>query len=191
MAVAPQLDDATRSSIADQIGQMLPPVDQDALPLAQEPLLALGESLPIMVLPLDAVRRGDQALSEAVRFTGRWHHQVEGPEGFVSARSVDHGEEHEVVEVAASAIPDDLARTVRWIDENMPGDQLATMLIVPDYYLTAIMLRSAAGDQVVVSQVPERLAELRPDQVYEGRQFISLLGQYPPSAGIPDEGQFG
>lgn len=189
MAVAPQLPEATRLSIADQIGQLLPASDLASQRLVKEGFpLELAESLPVVALPLSAVQRDDMALGEAVRFTGRWHHQVAAGENFVAARSVDHGEEHEVVEVSSSTIPIELARTIRWVDENLPGDQLAAMMLVPDYYLTAIMLRSDAGDQVIVSQRPDRLVEIRTDRVYEGREFIALLRQYPPSTGIPNGG---
>lgn len=189
MAVAPQLPEATRASIADQIGRMLPPSDVAPRDFVEALPLELAESLPVVALPLDAVQRGGMALSEAVHFTGRWHHQLAAGENFASARSVDRGEQHEVVEVSTSAIPAGLARTIRWIDDNLPGDQLAVMLIAPDFYLTAIFLRSDSGDQVVVSQRPERLADIETERVYDGREFLALLGRYPPSAGIPGGGQ--
>lgn len=189
MAVAPGLPDATRVSIADQIGRLLPAIDPASRDLVEAAPLELAESLPVVALPLDAVLRGGMALSEAVHFTGRWHHQLAAGSAVASARSVDHGEEHEVVEVSTSTIPVELARTIRWIDDNLPGDQLAVMLIAPDYYLTAIFLRSDAGDQVVVSQRPDRLADIETERVYDGREFLALLGRYPPSAGIPGGGQ--
>ena len=190
MAVAPQLPEGTRVSIAEQIGRLLPASDVAEQSFLVDAPLELAESLPVVALPLEAIQRGGgTALSEAVQFTGRWHHQVAAGEGFVAARSVDHGAEHDVVEVAASPIPMALARTIRWVDENLPGDPLAVMLLVPDYYTTAILLRSDAGDQVVVSERPDRLAEIRTETVYEGREFIALLRRYPPSAGIPDDGR--
>lgn len=188
MAAAPQLPDATRQNIADQIGRFLPPPVGDDRNLDVEGVLLLAESLPVLMLPLEDLQRNEGVFSEMVRFTGRWHHQVASPVGFAAARSLQHGAEHEVVEVTTSTIPDDLARTIKWVDDNLPGDQLATMLIVPSYYLTAIMLRSAAGDQVVVSQRPDRLAEIETDHVYAGREFVETLRRYPPSTGIP-EGQ--
>lgn len=189
MAVAPQLSENTRLSIAEQIGRLLPASDVAGQSFLIDAPLELAESLPVVALPLEAIRRGGMALSEAVHFTGRWHHQVAAGEGFVAARSLDHGAEHDVVEVAVSPIPMAFARTIRWIDENLPGDQLAVMMLVPDYYLTAILLRSDVGDQVVVSERPDRLAEIRTETVYEGREFIARLRRYPPSAGIPDDGR--
>lgn len=188
MAVAPQLPENTRVSIAEQIGRLLPASDVAGSSFLVDAPLALAESLPVVALSLEAIRHVGMALSEAIHFTGRWHHQVAAGEGFVSARSVGHGEEHDVVEVAVSPIPMALARTIRWVDENLPGDQLAVMMLVPDYYLTAILLRSDTGDQVVVSERPDRLTEIRTDTVYEGREFVTLLRRYPPSAGIPDDG---
>lgn len=185
MPNAPLLPAAVREDIARQIGERLPTSREFAAPGAPPP--TLGESLPVVLLPLDGIR-ADGPLDQHVVPTGQWHHQIfQGDTATKFARSTDEDNgEQTVREVVTSELATALEHSIGDADQKAPADAEASLLAVPAYQLTAIMLKESHHLQVMVVDRPDRLETIEINTVYEADQFLALLREYPPTDGVPD-----
>lgn len=183
MVFAARLSDAIRLSIADQIGQMLPAEEGFV-----EQELVLGESLPVRTLTADALQKVDGALRDATESSAEWHHQLVrgGDVAALTATSIGNEGEQIVVEVAEPPFAQALARAVSRLDEELgESDDRAELLIVPAYYLVAILL-TGPTERVLVVDRPERLSTVEIGYLYPSALFVEALRRFPPAAGVPD-----
>ena len=189
MAEAEQLSAEVRQEIANQIGERIAPRIRLA-PGAAGP--ALGESLKVLMLPLDQVQNGKGPLAVRVRETGQWHHQVyagDAPAYF--ARSQAAGDEpsagQRVVEVAESDLPQAVQASIAWVDANMPEPATAELLVAPDYFLTALWLHGDGTDAVVIASRADGLSDLEINTRIESDEFLRRLAAHAPVAGLGSE----
>lgn len=183
MASSEQIPDPELRSIAQQIAGRAPARARAAF--AAAPPMRLAESFPIWALAPDALDR-TRDIAEAAAPTGDWHHQIRapgGPAGFARS-SVIEGR-WRVDEVAGSGAESDIEASIRWIDEHLPQELDARLLIAPAYYLTAFWLHGADEDHVVVAQAPATLRSLERNVDYSGEEFLARLADNGPSSGVP------
>lgn len=176
---ADQLKPNVLSDIAAQIAERIHYSPMLAAPGSRP---GLGESLKLVMLPLDSVQSGEGALAERVVDTGQWHHQVySGPRAVNFARSVPlsdtPGARHEVVEVAESMLPEALKTSIKWVDANMPNVTDAKVLVAPAYFLTGLWLRGDGDDAVVISSMAEGVQNLELNQRIDADDFLRRLAQ--------------
>ncbi len=202
MARAPELPAAALASIAQQIAVRLPSLGAPAPPgtagLSMAARIApaqVGESFPVYMIGLDALRGDSTDLGRAARQTGLWQHQIRyGAQAQDIARSkapppgAAQGAGWEVQEVVRSPAAPRIDATIAWIDNNrnVPADAEARLLMVPAFYLTAFWLHSPQGDSVVIADMPPHLGELRPLQLYTAADFLKMLAAVPPVSGVPN-----
>ncbi|HMI41822.1 MAG TPA: hypothetical protein VK485_11410 [Sphingomicrobium sp.] len=174
------------SDIAAQIAERLPASMELAAPGAAP---GLGESLKIVMLPLDAVKSGEGPLAQRIIETGQWHHQIyAGRKAVNFARSIappgaPNGR-HEVVEVATSTLPEALKKSIQWVDANMPDATDAEVLVAPAYFLTGLWIRGETGDSVVISSMADGLDGLDLNQRIDSGEFLSRLANNEPVQGL-------
>jgi hypothetical protein len=184
MATFPALSPEIRQSIARQIGERLPRSAGPAAP-ASRPLL--GESLPIVLLPANLISPQNLPLRKIVVSTNQWHHQVYlGNNAYRFARSKGTANMQTVGELVSSPLPAELAQSLKIVDEILPGNATASLLVVPAFYLTALLLESAASEQVIIVERPNRLSMLELNIPYSAAQFLGLLSTVAPSGGVPN-----
>ena len=183
MAHSEQIPDNQLRNIARQIADRAP---RRALFLADSAApVRLGESFPMWMLPAEAVA-ATRDIAEAAVQTDSWHHQVRAAQGAVTfARSTVSDGSWLVGEVARSGLEADIETTIRWIDENIPQDLEARLLMAPAYYLTALWLHGDNEDHVVVAQAPAALATIQRNIDYPAAEFLARLADQRPSAGVP------
>ncbi len=195
MAQGPQLSEEAESSIARQIAdRFTSPALTVALAAAVEASSrqaarpALAESFPIYLLGYEDVVTGRGRLSDRLSPTGQWHHQVAfGSDPRLFARS-RHEEDDtwSVKEVVRSDLPRSIGRTIAWIDDNLPEEAEAALLVAPAYFLTAFLLTGLESVRVVVTDRPEGMGEIEVDHVYDEFTFLDLLSRQPPVRGLPE-----
>lgn len=203
MARAPELPAAAMASIAAQIGSRLPslgaPAPSGTPGLSRAARIVppqIGESFPVYMVGLDALRSGNTDLSRNARPTGLWHHQIRyGAQAQDIARSKapppggPQGQGWQVQEVVRSPAAPRIDATIAWIDNNrnVPEDAEARLLVVPAFYLTAFWLHAAQSDSVVIADMPPHLGELQPMRLYAAADFLRMLAAAPPISGVPNE----
>lgn len=183
-------------SIADQIAQRL---SSGAL---VEERLFLGTSLPIDLLPLDALRepRAKSDLRDLSIPTQRWHHQIVDENSppssvrkvvlFAQSHQLDSAT-FELEQLGQSAVANGIERAMIFIDREFPDDAVARLLTVPAYLLTAFQVQIADRLFVVIADRPASYTELREMVVYDQADFLARLRQAEPVRGLGrrDEGQ--
>jgi hypothetical protein len=194
MAHAPEIPRDALMSIASQIGERLPaPGAPGAAGLAKEARVEIGESFPVYMLGLEAIRGHDRTLASIVRSTGVWQHQIRyGSAAQDIARSTAPppgstvgGAGWKVQEVVHSAAAPRIDAAIAWIDKNVPHDALANLLLVPAFYLTAFWLHEQGRDDVVIADMPPRLGELQMLRLYTADEFLDQLSGVKPISGVP------
>ncbi|TYC78768.1 hypothetical protein [Novosphingobium sp. BW1] len=185
MVTAPTLAPQVLNSIANQIAERVPRSSELAAPGA---VAGIGESLRVALLPEDELTGGKGALGDRVVETGQWHHQIyTGDDARSFARSIEApeapGEPSEVVEVADSVVAADLGRTIRWVDENVPQEGEAEVLMVPSHFTVGLWLHGPELDAVVVSSAPPEM-ELPRNRLIESGRFIEMLAARPAIEGL-------
>ncbi|WP_394654074.1 hypothetical protein [uncultured Sphingomonas sp.] len=187
MVTAPTLPPQVLSNIADQIAERVPVSSELSAPGA---IAGLGESLRVAMLPQDALTEGEGRLSDRVVETGQWHHQIYAGDAATSfARSIEApdapGEPSQVVEVADSELAADLRTTIRWVDDNVPEDGEAEVLMVPSHFTFGLWLHGPDLDAVVVSSAPPEM-DLPRQQLIPGDAFVAMLSSRPAVEGLGD-----
>jgi hypothetical protein len=183
MAISAQIPNAELRSIARQIADRAPA--QVTAAFAGATPTRLAENFPVWLLAPDAVAR-TRDIAEAATRTGDWHHQVRAADGAVRfARSTVRDGRWIVGEVARSGLEADIDATVSWIDDHIPQDLDARLLIAPAYYLTAFWLHGPEEDRIVLVQAPAALRNLETNVDYTAAEFLARLADNPSSAGVP------
>lgn len=198
MAHAPDIPATALASIARQIGSRLPrPPGVSGRFAAAETLPAeIGESFPVYMLGVDAIRDRHSGLAKIVRPTGVWHHQIRyGAQAQDIARSLGPppgaaaapgaAPDWQVQEVVQSPAAPRIDDAIAWIDKNVPGDPEASLLAVPAFYLTAFWLHDSNSDNVVIADMPPRLGDLQPLRLYSSEEFLGRLADLKPMSGVP------
>ncbi len=183
MAHADPFPNDILKSVAEQIGPrlLLPP----GAPPAQ-----LRETFSVWSLGLDATTRPKEPIAKLAQPTGRWHHQVSiGNRARAFARSMPLGPaaaDWSVSQITPdSPIAEAIDKAIDWVDQNVPGDPLVKLLVVPAYYLHAFWLKTDDADQVLVVHKPDQYTRLKYETLYTPRKFLELLAQEPHASGIP------
>lgn len=188
MARAPEIPPGALESIARQIGNRLSPPGMTAL--AKGAPVEIGESFPVYMLGLDALRAKAKDLKAAVQQTGVWQHQIRyGSQAREFARSTAPGsgaDDWRVQEVVKSPLAEHIDRAIAWIDKNGPDDAVAYLLLIPAFYLTAFWLQEPKGDEIVIAEMPPKLGTLEPLRLYPAGEFLKELSALKPLAGVPE-----
>lgn len=196
MARAPEIPAAALASIARQVGARMPAAPAGARSLAEAAAApaVIGESFPVYMLGLDKIQGGERNLPDVVRQTGVWQHQVRhGSQAQEIARSLapppgadsTGGQGWLVQEVVRSPVAPRIEEAISWIDQNVPEDAVASILVVPAFYLTAFWLHEPTSDRVVIADMPAGLGNLQPLQLYSAEDFLNRLAALEPSSGVP------
>ncbi len=194
MARAPEIPAAALASIASEIGSRLPSLRAPgAAAMAQAPQISIGESFPVYMLGVDALRGGNRNLPEIARQTGVWQHQIRyGAQAQDIARSTapppgaaPGAAGWQVQEVVHSPAAPRIDEAIAWIDAHVSQDAVASILLVPAFYLTAFWLHEPDRDQVVIADMPPRLGDLQPLQLYAADEFLGKLAALQPISGVP------
>jgi hypothetical protein len=198
MAHAPEIPAAALASIARQIGSRLPrpPAAPGRFAAAEAPPAEIGESFPVYMLGVDAIRDRHKGLVKIARPTGVWHHQIRygaqaldiasslgPPPGAAAAPGA--APDWQVQEVVQSPAAPRIDAAIAWIDKNVPGDPVANLLVVPAFYLTAFWLHDPNSDNVVIADMPPRLGALQPLTLYSSEEFLGRLADLKPLSGVP------
>jgi len=176
------LSEQDRMSVADQVGWMVP---QEA-GLVDGGDLELAESLPVRSLRSDRLHGLDGPLRDVTDDLAEWRHQIlRGERTAFTAASVAGEDGQEVVELAETGFAEALSHAIRSLDERLgDDDDLAELLIVPSYFLVAILI-SGREERVLVVERPERLSSIEVGYIYPSAQFVEALRRYPPATGVP------
>jgi hypothetical protein len=196
MARAPEIPSDALASIARQIGSRLPgPGAPGVAAFARATPVEIGESFPVYMLGVDALRGSDHSLPRIVRPTGVWQHQIRiGAEAQDIARSTapkpgaaPGGEGWQVQEVVRSAAAPRIDAAIAWIDQNkdIAEDAVANLLLVPAFYLTAFWLHEPQRDNIVIADMPPRLGDLEMLHLYSSEEFLKRLAGVKPISGVP------
>lgn len=188
-------------SIAQQVGELLGDVAEPALLNAQP--IELRETLEVGALGLDALAHGNasgKSLSQLACPTGRCHHQItfDGNPAAFARSSVSEEDCNPVVEeLFMSLLAAKLDAAMEWIDQNVSGEPLARLLVVPARYLHALWLTDSANQtgQVLIVEIagmPETKAgdvvnALQNPQAYqllEEHVFLKTLANIPAPMGV-------
>lgn len=187
MAHAPEIPQAALQSIARQIGERLTPPGMATLSAGQP--LEITESFPVFMLGLDAVRQRPDNLRNVALQTGVWQHQLRhGVAAMEIARSIEPGAagaQWQLQEVVTSPSAGRIDEAITWIDQNVPEDAIANLLVVPAFYLSAFWLKLPERDDVIIFDMPEGLGGLRLFERYSAKDFIQALAgaraaEFPP-----------
>jgi len=174
----------------------------------------LSETFALCILGQDAIEAPApggapaQGLEERVIQTDQRHHQIRmGGQAAAFARSTaanssptvlkdSNGNNFvnppgaggpEVMALFTSELAEQIDRGVDWIDQNVAGDPLVRLLVVPAYYVHALWLTEDGRDQVLVVDRPDSLTALNYQTLYDGADFLTLLAQHGPIQGLPDQ----
>lgn len=191
MAHSDTLPIDTAKAIASQVGQRLASVATPARLAAPAgpPGPDLGETFSVWVLGLDAVTRSHEDISKLAVQTGRWHHQIRyggRPQAF--ARSVPTGpkpDDWAVTQLFESRVAERIDEAVDWVDQNVQGDPLVRLLIMPAYYLHAFWLVEPDQSQLLVVDMPDGYTRLKYKTLYDPKIFLDHLAQEQHAQGIP------
>jgi hypothetical protein len=145
------------------------------------------------MLGLDVLQGGRRDLSQIVRQTGMWQHQIRsGSQAQDIARSTPPppgaaggDQSWQVQEVAHSSAAPGIDAAITWIDANVHDDSVANLLLAPAFFLTAFWLHEPNRDRVVVADMPQGLGDLKPLQLYSAEDFLNKLAAVKPISGVP------
>ena len=176
---------ATLNTLASEIGLRVP-----ATLRAAKPALHIAETFSVWMLGLDATTKPDQDISKLAQQTSQWHHQIKSS-GKVEtfARSVPHGPNPTDWTIAqlttASPIAEKIDKAADWIDNNVKGDPLVRLLIVPAYYLHAFWLEDQGTSHVLVIDMPDGFTRLKYNTLYASKEFLEALAKERHATPIP------
>jgi hypothetical protein len=179
MAHSDVLPDDVIDNLAAQIGSEAGRTLGAAI--LQRKTIEMTESFSIWALGADLVTKVDVDLSQLARQTGRWHHQIKvdgKAESF--ARSMPLGPsatDWSVRELFESEISQKIDDAIDWIDQNVQGDPLVRLLIIPAYHLHAFWLLDGTLSQVLVVDMPPSFTKLQYGRLYSSREFLETLSQ--------------
>jgi hypothetical protein len=174
--------DSVAAKIGSQIGGSL-----GALSLTAA-TLEMTESFSVWFLGADAVGDPTIDISQSARNTGQWHHQINAggkPEAF--ARSQPLGPDAAswtIQEFFTSEIAKKIDDAIDWIDQNVTGDPLARLLVVPAYQVHAFWLKEGDASRVVVVDMPAGFSHLQYQKVYTSKEFLEALAKEQHVIGI-------
>jgi hypothetical protein len=181
----------TVKAIADQIGQRLASVATPAQlaapagPRGPE----LGETFSVWLLGLDAVTKSHEAIEKLAIQTGRWHHQVRyGGRAQAFARSLPVGpkpDDWSVTQLFESRVAERIDAAIDWVDQNVLGDPLVRLLVMPAYHLHAFWLVDEKTSQLLVVDMPDSYTRLRCKTLYSPKEFLDNLAQEQHAQGVP------
>jgi len=196
MAHTDEFPQYATAAIARQVGERLSSIAPSqalfALPGAPPP--QLGETFSVWVLGLDAVSHpniSDTDIHELMVATGRWHHQVryEG-QAQAFARSVSDdspgSEGFLVTQLFASHIAQKIDKAIDWVDQNVSGDPLVRLVIIPAFHLHAFWLMERKREsQILVIDMPHSFKHLSYKTLYPTKEFLTLLSRESHVQGLP------
>lgn len=186
MAHVESLPEAVLDHVARQLGGMLPALD----PSLAEVQVGLAESFPVWLLkqPHDG-----ETLEELAISTSQWHHQIRTEDGravaFARSSYPPVDEDDDAPGLMRNEIALWLNDAIEWIDEHVPGDLEARLLVAPAYHLHAFWLVGDGESSVVVSDFPEGSLALRRERLYPEAEFLMALRRADPITGV--RGMFG
>jgi hypothetical protein len=187
MAHAPPIPQEALTELAKQLAERASPLTMRALSDAKP--VGIAESFPVFALGLDAVSDPTRPMSEIAVQTGAWHHQL-SHDGTSReyARSVVQGpspSDWKLSEVIDSASTERISDAIGWIDQNIAGDPVARLLLIPAYYVTAFWLSGPNGDQVVIADKPDQYRSLEYHHAYTSSDFLERLARETHAQGVP------
>lgn len=150
--------------------------------------MELMESFAVWSLGADAVTKSGVDLSQLAQQTGRWHHQINidgKAEAF--ARSMSLGPDAaswSVREMFESEIAKKIDDAIEWVDQNVEGDPLVRLLVIPAYHVHAFWLKEGDASQVLVVDMPQGFTQLQSGTLYSSAEFLEALAKEQHIVGI-------
>ena len=89
-----------------------------------------------------------------------------------------------VREMFESEIARKIDDAIEWVDQNVKGDPLVRLLVVPAYHLHAFWLKEGNASQVLVVHMPQGFAKLQTGKLYGSKDFLEALAQEQHIVGI-------
>jgi hypothetical protein len=137
-----------------------------------------------------ATTKLDEPIENLVIQTGRWHHQISigaRTNSFARSRSLGPAtHDWSVTQVATdSPIAEAIDKAIDWVDNNVKGDPLVKLLVVPTYYLHAFWLQEGQTNLILIIHMPDQYIRLKYETLYTPKQFLELLAQEPYATGMP------
>lgn len=145
----------------------------------------LTESLAVCFVGADRVAAPPADLADLVRPSGVWHHQVRISAGATHfARSGQPGftpDALELQQVVEGRVAAKLDAAIEWVDREVPDDAVvARLLVIPAYYVHALVLIDKSTYSAVLVDQPDRYRRLRYQKKYTLRAFLkALAGERP------------
>jgi hypothetical protein len=182
-------DDAVRS-VAAQIATFLPLVGGPGpAAAAAAPAREVTENLAICFLTAEQVQRPPRDLGALARPSGVWHHQVRTAGAATHfARSAtskfDPAGPH-VQAVFESPVAEKIDTAIAWVDKHVKGRATVRLLVVPAYYVHALLVARPGGkDSAVLADQPDGFKQLRYETLYSLVEFLKRLAKEKPGSGI-------
>lgn len=186
MAHAANLTQSVLNVVTAQVDALLRGVfDPARFSQAQIEIVLTFETL---MLEADAIIQPTDDIEQLVSPAVYWHHQVaiNGETEFY-ARSKPEGADPEswrVVELFESQLAEKISQSMRWVNDNVGGDPLVRLLIVPVYQLHAFwLITEIEEEQVFVIDCPPQLINLQPEQLLSEKGFLEALRREPHIVG--------
>jgi hypothetical protein len=189
MATTDPLPKAVLQSVAEQLGQLLAlPRATVAGTLGELKQPRLTESLVVCFVTAEQVAHPPRDLSVLARPSGIWHHQVRtagGPTHFARSRQLElKGIDLQVEQWTESPIAAKLDEALAWIDDSLPNDATVRLLVIPSYYVHALLLLRGRKSSVVLVDQPPGFTRLAYRKEYPLGTFLKRLAKETPSASL-------
>jgi hypothetical protein len=183
MAKTDPLSAAARRSIAEQLGELLPPPGEERLAAKAPPRRPqLAESLAVCLLTAEQVKNPPADLSTLVKPSGAWHHQVHTADGPTDmARSQEDGFAGgglQIQQWLRSPIAENIDKTIAWLDRKLARDKATVrLLVIPAYYVHALLIIRGKKYSAVVADQPPGCTELQREKEYPLSEFLQRLSR--------------
>jgi hypothetical protein len=190
MAHRQDFPQAALQAIARQIAERRPVAPFGLAPPGAA--LQIAESFPVWMLQFDPSMPADTDLHKITKETGHWQHQVRNHRGTKQiARSITPSagapEQTRLVELSTTPIAGKIDEAIKWIDEHVPGDPLARILVVPAVHVTTFWLEENNASQIVLVSRPDSFENLRYNHLYPAAEFLRELYRHRPLGKPPGE----
>lgn len=144
----------------------------------------------------DEYEDGNRHLSDLVRPSGIWHHQIRingSPECFARSKPLGStAQSWSVREVFRSPLAKDVDEAIDWIDSHVPDEVEARLLSVPFQQTEAFWfvtkpnstLADEWNDKLLILMAPRRFSQLKPGTLVNSSTFLEAMAGPKPGEGL-------
>lgn len=181
------ISNETLEHLASEIGAFLSAWGPKAFELGPP---ELAESISLWMLGAAEIADAQAGLSQTAKKTGRWHHQLLfGGQALAFARSMPLGDGQDpaswrVLEAFESPMAGAINTALEWVVENIGGDPLVRLLVVPAYQVHALWLIVDGSAELYIVDCPQTFASMAVGTLMSEQEFLQALLVESPIVGI-------